>query len=91
MVEASTVLSARLGEVGSRWLERVVVLTGIVVIPFDAHHWRAAADAWLRYGRGRHPAALDLGDCLAYATARAARRPLLCKGDDFARADLTLA
>jgi len=45
-------------------------------------------DAWLRYGRGRHPAGLNFGDCLAYATARLANEPLLFTGDDFARTDL---
>jgi ribonuclease VapC len=48
-------------------------------------------EAWLRFGKGRHPAALNFGDCLAYATARLAGRPLLCKGDGFAKTDLALA
>jgi len=62
-----------------------------VVVPFDSAHWQTAADAWLRYGRGRHPAGLNLGDCLAYATARLAGRPLLCKSEDFQKTDLALA
>lgn len=46
--------------------------------------------AWQRYGRGRHPAQLDFGDCLAYAAARVAGEPLLAKGSDFAQTDLPL-
>lgn len=47
-----------------------------------------ALEAWLRYGRGRHPAGLNFGDCLAYATARLAAEPLLFVGEDFARTDI---
>jgi ribonuclease VapC len=50
-----------------------------------------ALTAWLRYGRGRHPAQLNYGDCLAYATARVAREPLLFTGEDFARTDVEVA
>jgi ribonuclease VapC len=64
---------------------------GVVVISFDPPHSQLAIEAWLRFGRGRHPAGLNFGDCLAYATARLAGRPLLCKGDDFAKTDLALA
>ena len=62
-----------------------------VVIPFERDHWAAAADAFRRFGKGRHAAALTFGDCLAYATAKVAGEPLLCKGDDFAKTDLRLA
>lgn len=54
-------------------------------------HCATAVDAWLRFGRGRHPAALNLGDCMAYATAKLSERPLLCVDDDFLRTDLELA
>lgn len=91
LVESAIVLAARLGEEGPRHLERLVERAGVVVIPFESSHWAIAAEAWLRYGRGRHPAALNFGDCLAYATARLADRPLLCKGDDFPQTDLALA
>jgi ribonuclease VapC len=91
MVESSIVLTSRLGDAGGRWLERLVERTATVVIPFGPEHWLAALDGWRRYGRGRHAASLNLGDCFAYATARLADRPLLCKGDDFAKTDLNLA
>jgi ribonuclease VapC len=63
----------------------------VVTIPFGDVHWGSAVDAWLRYGRGRHRANLNFGDCLAYATAKVAGQPLLCVGDDFARTDLEVA
>ncbi len=91
LVETGLVLAGALGELGRDQLGRLVQSAELVVVPFDATHWQAAMDAWLRFGRGRHPAALNLGDCLSYATARIASRPLLCKGDDFARTDLVLA
>ncbi len=58
------------------------------IVPFEAAHARAAREAFDRFGRGRHPAALNFGDCLTYATARVAGMPLLFVGDDFARTDL---
>ena len=61
------------------------------MVPFGDAHYSAAVDAWLRFGKGRHRASLDFGDCLAYATARLANQPLLCVGEDFARTDLQLA
>lgn len=91
LAETAIVLASRLGEAGPRQLTRIVERTGLVVISFDAPHWQLAADAWLRFGKGRHEAALNFGDCLAYATARLAGRPLLCKGDDFSKTDLALA
>lgn len=91
LAESAIVLAARLGDNGPRHLTRLVERADIVVIPFEIAHWSIAADAWLRYGRGRHPAALNFGDCLAYATARLADRPLLCKGNDFPKTDLPLA
>jgi ribonuclease VapC len=71
----------------SQFLERWNVL----VIPFDTRHWRVAADAFIRYGRGRHPARLNYGDCMTYASARLAEMPLLFVGDDFAQTDIPSA
>lgn len=58
--------------------------------PFTNLHWQRAIDAYFRFGKGRHPAALNLGDCMTYATAAMARQPLLCRGDDFRKTDLDL-
>ena len=91
LAETAIVLAARLGSAGPRQLDRIAERAGLVVISFDAPHWQVAVEAWLRFGKGHHPAALNFGDCLTYATARLAARPLLCKGDDFARTDLALA
>ena len=58
---------------------------------FDEGHAIAALDAYSRFGKGRHRAALNFGDCCTYAVASVAGEPLLCTGDDFARTDLVLA
>lgn len=60
-------------------------------IPVSDAHWRAAVEAFRRFGRGRHRAALNFGGCLAYAVASLANEPLLFVGDDFAHTDLTAA
>ena len=64
-------------------LERFLHDFGIMVIPFGEDHWREALDAFNKFGKGRHPAALNLGDCFSYAVASLAEQPLLCVGDDF--------
>jgi len=91
LAETAIVLSARLRRDARGLLARFLQEAGISVAPFGELHSATAVDAWLRFGRGRHPAALNLGDCMAYATARLAERPLLCVGDDFSRTDLELA
>jgi ribonuclease VapC len=91
LVETAIVLDARLGDAGRHDLKGFLANAGVVVVSFDDGHWEIAVEAWLRYGRGRHKASLNFGDCLAYATARVADRPLLCKGDDFAKTDIALA
>jgi ribonuclease VapC len=91
LVETAIVLAGRFGEEGPRRLSRIVDRAGVVVIPFDVRHWEIAVEAWLRFGRGRHEAGLNLGDCFSYATSRLAGQPLLCKGDDFPKTDLALA
>ncbi len=91
LVETAIVLAARLGEQGIRFLSLMVERAGIVVVSFEQPHTQLAIEAWQRFGRGRHPAGLNFGDCLAYATARLAGRPLLCKGDDFSKTDIALA
>ena len=90
-LETAIVLSARLERNAQGILANFIQETETVVIPFSHAHCSAAHQAWLNYGKGRHPAGLNFGDCAAYATARLAREPLLCTGDDFARTDLELA
>ena len=91
LAETGVVLAARLGVAGRTILARFLQESGLVVVPFGEEHWSVAVDAFLRFGKGRHPAALNFGDCLTYATARLADEPLLCLGDDFAKTDLVLA
>jgi ribonuclease VapC len=90
LTECGIVLSARLGAQGKTLLERFLQEAPLTVIPFGPEHHARAVDAYLRYGKGRHPAALNFGDCMAYATARLAASPLLCVGNDFAQTDLRL-
>lgn len=71
----------------SQFLERWNVL----VTPFEARHWQVAADAFVRFGKGRHPARLNYGDCMTYATARLAEMPLLYVGGDFGQTDIPSA
>lgn len=91
LVETGIVLTARIGVGGQTLLARFAQEANLVVLPFTDEHWGAAVEAFRRYGKGRHPAQLNFGDCLTYATARLAGEPLLCLGNDFARTDLDLA
>lgn len=88
LVETGMVLTSRMDARGRAALEALLTVHDIAVITFDAEHWREAVTAFSRYGKGRHPAGLNFGDCLTYATARRSGRPLLCLGDDFAQTDL---
>ena len=90
LFETAMVLIARSGAAGRPTLSRFLQDNGIVSIPFDDRHWDVAAQAFHRYGKGRHPARLNYGDCMTYATARLADHPLLCVGGDFAKTDLEL-
>jgi ribonuclease VapC len=62
----------------------------IRIIPFSEEHWREAIFAYARFGKGRHQASLNFGDCLSYALARVLGRPLLCTGSDFNKTDIPL-
>ena len=91
LAEAAVVLSARLERDARGVLARLLQEGTIATIPFTEAHFGAAVEAWLRFGKGRHPAALNFGDCLAYATAMLAGEPLLCIGNDFQQTDVSLA
>ncbi|MFC4858943.1 type II toxin-antitoxin system VapC family toxin [Actinophytocola glycyrrhizae] len=90
LVETAMVLTGRLGDDGRTMLLSFLQEVNVDVLPFGDAHWRTAQSAFVRYGKGRHPAALNFGDCLTYATAYVAGEPLLCVGEDFARTDLEL-
>jgi ribonuclease VapC len=72
-------------------LDAFVLQARLQVLPFTAAHAAVAREAFLRYGKGRHPAGLNFGDCIAYATARLEGLPLLFKGQDFRRTDIAPA
>lgn len=91
LVEATVVLVRRYGPPGHAALSRFVEDRDVAVIPFEAQHSDAAADAYVRFGKGRHRAALNLCDCMVYATAKVAGEPLLFTGNDFARTDIAPA
>lgn len=88
LTETGIVLRARLGDRAPGLLERMLDELGIQEVPFGEIHWREAVDAFGRFGKGRHPAALNFGDCMTYAVARLAGEPLLFVGHDFALTDL---
>jgi ribonuclease VapC len=90
LTETGIVLAARLGVAGRTLLARFVQESGLVVVPFDEEHASVAVEAFVRFGKGRHPAGLNFGDCLTYATARLADEPLLALGDDFTETDLAV-
>jgi len=91
LTESSIVLVGRYGVAGRSILSRFLEENRVVTIPFDDRHWAVAAEAFIRYGKGRHPAALNYGDCMTYATAQIAGVPLLYVGDDFAQTDIPSA
>lgn len=91
LVEASIVIVRRMGIGGRLALGRFLEENDVVTIPFGDEHWHVAAEADIRYGKGRHPAALNFGDCMTYATAQVAEHPLLFIGDDFAQTDVPSA
>lgn len=89
--EAGLVLTGRLEGDAEAMLWSILQQFEVVSVPFGERHWRAAVEAFRRFGKGRHPAALNFGDCLTYATAKLADRPLLFVGDDFTKTDLRAA
>ena len=91
LAEAGVVLATKLGPRGRSLLARVVQEARIDVVPFTDEHWPIAIDAYARFGKRRHAAALNFGDCLTYAVAYLANQPLLYVGEDFAKTDLLRA
>lgn len=89
-LETGIVLEARRGEAAGREFDLFVVRANLDVVSVDAEQVEIARSAWRKYGKGRHPAALNFGDCFAYALAKSSGEPLLAKGADFARTDVEL-
>jgi ribonuclease VapC len=88
VLEAGLIVEHRYGEIGGVELDRMLERANIEIAPFTAEQSEQARWAFRHYGKGRHPAALNFGDCATYALAKSSGEPLLFKGDDFARTDL---
>lgn len=89
LLEASIVIEARLGEDAGRELDLLLHKARVEIVSVDANQIEIARDAFRRFGKGRHRAGLNYGDCFSYAAAVARGEGLLFKGDDFARTDVT--
>jgi ribonuclease VapC len=87
-VETSIVIESRYGAEGLRDLDLLVAKASIDLIPVDAEQAHLARTAFSRFGKGRHPAGLNYGDCFSYALAKTLGEPLLYKGGDFSLTDL---
>jgi ribonuclease VapC len=91
LTEAAIVLGNRIGENARSILIHFIHEWKIEIVPFGEHHWQEAAMAYSRYGKGKHKAALNFGDCMTFAVAKLSGQPLLCTGNDFSKTDLKLA
>jgi ribonuclease VapC len=91
LVEVGIVMQARRGDDGARDLDLLLAKLRIEILPFTARQAEIARKAFRRYGRGRHDAKLNFGDCFAYAVAKDESTPLLFKGDDFGQTDVMVA
>lgn len=87
-LEAFLIIEARKGELGGRDLELLLYRTGIDIVPFTGEHLELARRAWRKFGKGRHQAGLNIGDCCSYALSVYSGEPLLFKGEDFTLTDV---
>lgn len=88
ILESEIVIQTRKGPLGRAELELFIYEAELTIIPFDKAQVQFALLAWEKYGKGRHPAALNFGDCFSYALAKATDEPLLFKGLDFVQTDI---
>jgi ribonuclease VapC len=91
MFEASIVMQCRFGTLGIKDLDQYVFANEIQISSVGAEHLMYAREAYVRFGKGNHPARLNFGDCFAYALAKSMGAPLLFKGTDFAKTDIMVA
>lgn len=90
LLETAMVIESRFGAEGGLDLELFVFEARLEIAPFDSRQSAAAVRAWRHYGKGRHPAQLNLGDCCVYGLAKASGEPILCKGNGFAQTDIAV-
>jgi ribonuclease VapC len=88
-VEVSIVIEGRYGAAGSRYLDVFIDRAAIEIVPVDEEQAREARRGFTAFGKGRHPAGLNFGDCFSYALASVLGEPLLFKGEDFPRTDVS--
>lgn len=88
LISSATVVEAGMVLGSPAEADRMLVALNLSVVPVDEQHMRAAMSAWERFGRGRHRARLNFGDCFSYATALVAGAPLLFVGEDFTHTDI---
>lgn len=91
LLETSIVIESRFGEGGGRELDLLLHKAHFEIVAFDNEQAEVARDAYRRYGKGRHPAALNYGDCFAYALCSSRGESLLFKGNDFGKTDVKSA
>jgi ribonuclease VapC len=91
VLETGIVLEARRGEAAGREFDLFLVRANLEVVPVDGEQVEVARTAWRRYGKGRHAAGLNFGDCFAYSLAKVSSEPLLAKGTDFAKTDIEMS
>ncbi len=91
LLEIGIVMQVRRGDDGARDVDLLLAKLRVEIVPFTATQAEIARKAFRRYGRGRHDAKLNFGDCFAYALAKDQSAPLLFKGDDFSQTDVTVA
>ncbi len=87
-LETAIVVESRRGDAAGRELDLFLHRTRIEIVAVDAEQFSIARFAWRKFGKGRHPAALNFGDCFAYALTKTSSEALLAKGEDFRRTDL---
>jgi len=90
-LESALVTTSRLGVQGRTYLDQIVATIGTEIVAVDAAQAEVAYDGWQRFGKGRHAAGLNFGDCFSYALARLRNEPLLFKGEDFSKTDIVPA
>ena len=88
VVEVGVVIEARYGPEGGRELDLLIAKAGLSIEAVTPEQAEVARGAWRRFGKGRHSAGLNFGDCFSYALAKVTGEPLLYKGDDFTHTDI---
>jgi ribonuclease VapC len=91
LAETQLALSVKLNRDAGALVEQFLAETRAMVVPFGREHVTEFFNAFMRFGKGRHPARLNMGDCFTYATARVARMPVLYVGNDFSQTDIASA